>query len=462
MKKYTDVYTGEKITEYRCDDDGSFFDGTHAKTDRDFKTILNLQSDGEKLVRKIGVKPAEGWLASVNLFYPHCFRYTDDDGKRHEYVFGVNEQKRLAFYEFLENSTVIGTLPDKEFTQPPVYIDYNYEGRDYLLINGGDSGFFVFGKSFTEVSDNPHITGAVVFDGKLFACSTDNNPRVRYSSMINPTNWSGLQSSIYVYNDCGAVIGLALLGSSLYVFQERGMSRISKADSENYSVTKVFEWGERAYAGTAKVSGDCVWYFTSQGLYRFDGKNNKRMSDCFGDAFVGGEQSRIANYHGKTLIATRLNFPSDVYSESDADFSGNNALIVFDGDKPSVLGGVKVASFCRTYEKDVQGLAMYDGSIEFFCDDGGFDQTQFVGLAELNTTDFGTNSYKNVKAVEFSHEGAVVVELFADGKRTAYEFPEGKRFRRVDFRRSCRRFGLRILSFGGSISFPVIYYAEES
>ena len=247
MKSFTDKLTKEKIYEYRVDDSGDFADAQSEDSGKDVKIIVNMRKCGNVFRRGLNVKSAEGNFASINLGYPHCFKCIDKTGAEHDYVFGLNAENKLAFYDFTSAGTFVGTLSDVTLTKPPILIDYNYDGQNYLLINCGEKGFYVYDNEFTKLGANPLVTGAVIYDGKLFACSSDNYPRVRYCAMFNPKTWSGSQTSLYVYNECGMVRGLVNLKNYIYVFQDNGISRISKADSENYTVTKICETGEKAY-----------------------------------------------------------------------------------------------------------------------------------------------------------------------------------------------------------------------
>lgn len=462
MKSFTDKLTKEKIYEYRCDDSGNFADAESEVSGKDVKIIVNMRKCGNVFKRGLGVKAAEGNFASINLKYPHCFKCIDKAGAEHDYVFGLNADNKLAFYDFTSAGTFVGTLSAVTFTEPPIFIDYNYDGQNYLLINCGENGFYVYDKEFTKLSSNPMVTGAVIYDGKLFACSSDNYPRVRYCAMFNPKTWSGSQTSLYVYNECGMVRGLVNLKNYIYVFQDNGISRISKADSENYTVTKICETGEKAYGNTVRCSGDGAWFFTSRGLYRFDGSKLESKSEFLGSAFIGGEQSQIVGFHGKTYVATRLEFPSDVYSEQDADYAGNNALIVFGEDKAEVYCGYKIKSFCPLYEQDKLIFAMDDGSMKLLGEDDCSVSEGDKALFELNESDFGCAGKKCVKAVEFTHEGAVTAELYADGKKYSRSVATGKKSERIRFDAPGRKFALRIVSDGKALSSPVIYYSEEN
>ena len=458
MKSYSDALTGEKVYEYRCDDDGSFYDGKAGKTDKNVRRILNLEREGDAFSCKLNVSAAPSKFSALTLDYPYYFKKTDKTGAVREFVFGINAQKKLTFYEFRSSGTLVGTMPDVTFDEPPVFLSYNYDGSDYLLVNGGESGFYVFDDDFTKATTNPLVTNIAVFDGKLFACSSDNYPRVRFSPMSNPKNWSDY-SSLYVYNECGFARGLALLKNYLYVFQEKGVSKISRADSDNYSVTKMFEWGEKIYPQTIGVSGSEAWYFTKRGLYSFDGSENRNRGEFLGDMFVGGEQSRIIGFRGKTIVATRLDFPEDVYTETEENYSGNNAIVVFGDGSPKVYCGIKVKSFFPLYDDDVLVVATADVGMKTLSDSA--PEGSFKGLIELNESDFGTLRFKCVKSVVFSHSGEVEAEFFADGKKITRHYSRGKKDRRINLCVACKRFSARFIAYGGNISSPTIYYSEE-
>ena len=158
MKSFTDKLTKEKIYEYRVDDSGDFADAQSEASGKDVKIIVNMRKCGNVFRRGLNVKSAEGNFASINLGYPHCFKCIDKTGAEHDYVFGLNAENKLAFYDFTSAGTFVGALSDVTLTKPPILIDYNYDGQNYLLINCGEKGFYVYDNEFTKLGANPLVT----------------------------------------------------------------------------------------------------------------------------------------------------------------------------------------------------------------------------------------------------------------------------------------------------------------
>ncbi len=179
MKQTKDAITGQKIYEYDAPSIEKGMDYSCESAEK-VRVIYNLQVKDGAYYNWAGVECPQSFAERKfkNLHYHR--HYNRETGEDEHYVVGINDRNKLAYYRADQSSSVVRTVEDVEFTEEPVYIDYNYSGNDYLVINGKSAGFYVFdGEKLTEVEDNPKVTGAAIYDNKLFACSTENLPRVK-------------------------------------------------------------------------------------------------------------------------------------------------------------------------------------------------------------------------------------------------------------------------------------------
>lgn len=450
MRSYTDLMTNEKVYEYVCPygsdcyggDDGKYF-------------AHDMQYVNGRFAPLSGTKVYSPF-DSMKIRYPHYFRKEDSSGIMHDYIFGLNGENKLVYFDLDSPSSVQMTDDDVTYSTEPVFIDYNFNGKDYLIINGKDSGFFVYDGNFKEASENPLVTGAAVFDNKLFACSTENYPRVKYMTPSDPTSWSNNFASLSVYNECGMARNLATLKNYIYVFQENGISRIARADTENYSVAKIWQSGEKIYGETVKVVNNEAWFFSSAGLCRFDGSNVKRISPFPEGMRIGGEASRIEVFGDKVYVTTALGKTSEKMPLQ------NDTLIVFDGQtgEAAVYRDVNVRSFCALRARDEFMLAFADDSVAFI---GGADPISGenrCGEYTLEETDFGISGEKNVSFVKIRVTSNATVRIIADGKESVYDVTAKRRSQFLRINKRGEKFSLTVSTVGGEMFAPVIYFSE--
>lgn len=452
MKSFTDMLTGRKVYEWPCPLSGS----AAYSDDQCEVTALNAFCGKGRLFNALA-KYAPAPYDSMNIRWPHYFERHDADGTLlNRYVFGLNAQNKLIYFDLDAPSVISVTDEDVTYANEPVFIDYNYNGKDYLLINGGESGFFVFDGEFVKAGENPLVTGAALFDGKLFACSTENYPRVKYMAPAAPGAWSNNFSSLLVYNECGKAKNLAALKNYIYVFQEKGISRISSAQSDNYSVAKMWESGEELYGGTVRVAGDEIWFFTSRGLYRFDGGSVKAALPEIYAGRTGGKNSRLALFDGKIYAATAL--------DEGEDTEANNALLVMDvsGALLAVYTGVDIRSFC-TFGENRLMACFGDGSVAFLtdADQEGAQPLTLQPISVRVRAGTGGEGAKYLVAVKTACTQLFNVTVTADGKTRSYTLDGSNRARFVRDGRRTEAFDVTVSAAGGEITAPVLYYSEE-
>lgn len=452
MRSYTDMMTKEKVYEYVCPSEtkigGAEISGGYS--------VRDMLFSGEVF------KPLPGTnnrapFDTMKIRYPHYFRKEGADGIKRGYIFGLDESRRLVYFDAGEPSAVNVTLTDVVYDSEPVFIDYNFNGKDYLIVNGGESGFFVYDGNFYKAEENPLVTGAAMYDNKLFACSTENYPRVKYMTPSDPTSWSSNFASLSVYNECGMAKNIATLKNYIYVFQENGISRISRAETDNYSVAKIMQTGETIYGETVKTVGSDVWFFTSGGLYRFDGNRAEKIAYCSGAEIKGSRSARIEQFGGKIFAAARISFGTD----ADDGGEENNALIVADAVSgvSAVYCGVSVRSFCAMKDRGELMLSFYDDTVAFWENSELFLNEKRTGYYVLEKSVLGFPGRKNVSFVKMKTSGGAVITVTADGKKSVYNLTGKNRTQFVRINKTAEEFSLEIAT-QGEMTAPVIYFSE--
>lgn len=451
MKSFVDMLTGKKVNVWQCPD----FAGAEYSAEDCTASTRNLERAGGKFVKSLKKFSPQPY-SDMEIRYPHYFEQHNPDGtvlKR--YVFGLNKDKKLVYFDLEQPASVSVTREDVTYDREPVFIDYNYNGKDYLLINGAESGFFVFDGDFDKSEENPMVTGAALYDGKLFACSSDNFSGVKYMTPSAPGSWSSKFTALLVYNECGKAQSLATVKNYIYVFQTNGISRISRAQSDNYSVAKMWQCGEEIYGETVKVVGDEMWFFTSRGLYRFDGGSVKPALGA--DIFKAGRSSRIALYDGKIFAATHMG----------GDGEDNNALLVYDTatDEWGVYTDVGIVSFCAFKDSRLM-VCFSDDSVAFLSEREQEGET----LCALNdaagrflvNVNFGLQGRKQLAAIKIKTQSDAEITVYADGRARKYFVKGMARAQFLKDLRCAEQFAVEISAGQADFSAPVIYFSEEN
>lgn len=463
MKQTKDAITGQKIYECSPPSIKKGMDYSCGSSEN-AQIIYNLKADNGAYYNSLGIDCPASFESRrfKNLHYHR--HYNHETGENEHYVVGINAQNKLAYYRADVSSSIVRIIEGVEFTEDPVYINYNYSGNDYLVINGKSAGFYVFdGDKLTEVQDNPKVTGAAIYDNKLFACSTENLPRVKFMSIGKPDSWTVNFASLLVYNECGMVKGLATMGNSVYVFQEYGISKISKADTDDYSVSKIWQSGESVYENTICVCGDKIYFCTSGGIYEFGGSSVKKICEFLGSALIPSSYARITAFQGKIYFALKLNLPGEKYAY-DGNSYENNSLLIYDPDSGDneLYYGINIASMCAVPIVSQLILAFSDQTVGFLSRSGLIGDEPLAGYYRLRENDFGTGNRKTVQKIVLTVTADAKLMLYVDGRKYSYKI-KGR-----DYPQSIRtgRTGVKIgvaveMTGSGKLTPPTIYYTEN-
>lgn len=459
MESYSDKFTGEKVYVYHAPDISLGMD--YRASALKARVISGLQADGDRLTCKLGGHGTAPY-DSMNFKSIHYFRNIDKTtGEERDMIFGVNENGHLAHFSL--DSPATGAIVEAPiFNEAPVFINYNYNGTDFLVINGKSDGFYYFtGNMLYSIGSNPNVTGAAIYDNKLFACSTENYPRVKFMNLSNPDSWSVVFTSLLVYNECGMVRSLATMGSAVYVFHENGISKITKAGDDDYSVSKVWQTGEMIFGDTVKVCGNVIYFCTNAGIYCFDGSKVKRAFETFNGLYLPSPNARIVSADRKIYVA--LNVDATVFGgENDDFYYSNNALIVYDEecDVAWLYYGIAIESFCLIPKQNKILAALPGFTVEELDDSGVLGGKTIGGYYRLGESKLGTGKRKNIRKIEFVATHGAHVTLMTDGVKSEFDVPASDKKHVLRVGKTALTADVIIKATGGAIGAVEIHYSE--
>lgn len=465
MSYYEDRLTGAKMRYY---DTAKLLGGADYSGESMNKTKLryNFKVKCGVLTKSLGLKSAHSF-GGRRMQYVTCFRRYDQDEDRYfDQMVGVSTLGEFLYYDPTEESPVINTLPDFQVYGEVSFIRYTFNGTDYLIINAGMNGFYVWNGLTMRIPSNPKVSRIAIYDNKLFACSIDGFARVKHTTMSSPDGWGSDMKGLLLFNECGPGIGLATMKNYLYVFQESGISRISRIDnlSGDYDVSKVWHGSERIYEGSIATCGDEVFFCSGGGLYRFNGQTVRRVLHALDGYLTPDAQTRSCFYGGKLYIAARAKIDGEAFGSETSAIYHNNVLVVYEPetDKFELIRGVCVTDFCVTpdFDRLLAVVGGYETCEITPC--GEFLGETLHKCFECTATDLGSNNKKTLKGVRMGNNVPVELTVIVDGVESFYEIPPGAvRFIRLHGTGYHLSFRLKTVCADPEISLPVFAYAEE-
>ena len=214
--------------------------------------------------------------------------------KRNDYVNGVNDDRIIA-YSTSGNMFVVSAsggaytqIAGLTFTKKPIGVCYNYNSKDVIIFSAEGEGIKIYdGNSVVTVPDAPPVTSMCIHNERLFITSGGVDGALWFSDDFDPTNWNVSLTEagfIDMSDERGEMLEAVAFGGHVYVFRDYGVSRVTAyADQSEFSVSHLLVSCGKICKHTITVCGDCILFFASDGLYRFDGYNAVKISEPWFD-----------------------------------------------------------------------------------------------------------------------------------------------------------------------------------
>lgn len=204
-------------------------------------------------------------------------------------------------YEWQIGGNSLKKLASLKFASTPVCVCYNFNGEDVAIFSSTAGGMKIYdGNNVTSVSDAPTVSSMCVHNERLFVTdgSTDNS--LWFSDDFDPTNWAISLSEagfIDMSGFRGRLLKVVCFGGYVYVFRTYGITRVTAyGDQSEFSVVDLYVSSGKILEESITVCGDCILFFASDGLYRFDGLNAKRISDAYSEFINLTDEDVIGEY----------------------------------------------------------------------------------------------------------------------------------------------------------------------
>ena len=308
------------------------------------------------------------------------------------------------------------------FSQQPTGVCYNYNGKDVIFLSSEKDGLIMYdGETWQKVDGAPPITSMCIHSERLFITSGGVDGALWFSDDFDPTNWNISLSEagfIDLGNARGEMLCVLPLGSHLFVFTSFGVSRITAyGDQTEFSVSHLLVSCGKIFKNTVMHCGDCIMFFASDGLYRFDGYDAVRVSDPWFN-LVDPNPDWVKGVYFNGYAYFLLNFIVDGKSQSGVLMTKPNG-----SDSVILLVGM-VSEIAVVKSDDEYKLLAYERLYRCICEckEGeGFCGDEIDMAWHSKRSDFGISAkIKRLTEVSLNSNLPLKLTVEADGKESCY------------------------------------------
>ena len=316
------------------------------------------------------------------------YKYYSEYNNRYDYILiGFGTDNKLHFINLFSYSTTVYDLSDFTFNEEPNALTFRIKGKDVIGFCSSKDPLLVWycDDEPYQVTTVPKLESICLHNERLFAIDSEKNYLVRYSSNLNPLDWttnitttSGGEIELNDFK--GLLRNLVSFSDNVYVFRDFGISKISSyASNSVYTAVNIYNASSKIYCKTACVCGENIYFLAEDGLYKFDGFSVVKIDIKFSKLFSNKSQENAVTcfFNGKLYIACSLDYEDEYVIGQESEQFINNSLIEFDvvSQEYSIIRGVDIS--CMLAIKDLsisKMLLCLNNSLGYkiweLCDDG--------------------------------------------------------------------------------------------
>jgi len=307
--------------------DGSLRDGMGVESlkfrslnsDRDYYKPINNPPDDSFVM---GCWLFTAWSTEFNIHRPFLILYTSKGEFYYNRIHSVTSE--LVKIEGLR------------FTQKPILASFNLNGEDTLILVSESDGMYIwqYPSIVRKIENAPPISSMCVHDDKLFVTTFGEKRKVWYSETLNPTAFTmdAITGGFFEMNDeFGCSNKVISFEGYLYVIRDFNIAKLVSYEGKEYKISQLYVSNGRIYENSVCVCGNQIVYLASDGIYRFDGNNAKKLELSINKLIEGVDNSdAVAGYsNGYYYLACRLNYGDNILIDNEVPegYYTNNALI---------------------------------------------------------------------------------------------------------------------------------------
>lgn len=210
------------------------------------------------------------------------FQFYDQSVQVDTVVF-CDEDNKIYYYKLGEEYPQFVRLDNINFSSTPTVETFIKDGKNTMILCSQTDNMWVWDgiSEPYEVLDAPKVSNMAVAMERLFVVSQSHPYSVLYSDDLDPSNWSimsGEAGEICFNDNLGRVLKVFALDNYLYVVRDYGIIKIYALSSNgNFHKSIVYMSTCEIYKNTLCTVGDKIVFYCGDGVYSFDGLNNKKL-----------------------------------------------------------------------------------------------------------------------------------------------------------------------------------------
>ena len=387
-------------------------------------------------------------------------RVADTEGKIEDLILMYGSNKKI-YCAIAYGPADIFLDTDVTLNAKPSILTYVYNGFETVVMTSPEDLLYTWNGSNPTASEKAlHLSSICCHYERLFASSSDEKNRIRFSEDFNILNWEETSQAggfIELVDERGQVNKVLSFNDYVYILRDYGISRLSAyGDQSQFAITHLNLSSNKIYSNTACLCGDRIILLTQDGLkfivgstlYDFDFKINN---------LINKEKINYANacyYNNKYYLAINLNFEDNekIGCENEVDYK-NNALIEFDIDSQrlNIMRGVDISHICAVKVNEINKLIFcFNGqnasTIGELCDSGNLFEEKLPKCWITPTSDLGINKKKVVRNLKILTNQPLTITLFSEKETQTLKVCPSKYVQTLQTNLIGYRIGLKIFT----------------
>jgi hypothetical protein len=235
----------------------------------------------------------------------YLYEYFDDYTNMDKtLIFALDDDCEL--YEISLDNNQIFSL-NIEFESEPVVFQNNE--KIYFYSKNDKFIYFYKSDSYISVSNFIDLQDYVNYQNKLFFATRDNPFTLFYTEKIDIEDIDeslSLYENVSLSNSDGKILKIIYFKGSIFVIQQYAISKLSGTEG-NYYFSSNCTINSRIFEGTIGKVNDYIIFYTTSGLYLFDGNEIKQIFNSVIDGFkVDANLAKALVFNNKYYFLTSV------------------------------------------------------------------------------------------------------------------------------------------------------------
>jgi len=373
--------------------------------------------------------------SSADIKFLAGYRYFDSSYAEKRVLFAVNSAGNIYMSDL-----------SSAFSKLPVILSGRVTLLSYTDLNGNDLAVFVAqngayaydgnAAKFTAIHGIPAALCAELHSERLFVLKEDGYT-LAFSNALDITDWTEEEQGaghVSLPSDKGNIIAMKSFGGYLYLFRERGITRLrAMGDVMNFQHIELDVHCGNIYKDSIVECGEYIAFASDGGAFLFDGASVKKVSDEAADLVDFSSVTSAAKFRNCALMCVKFKKALPAYggkggvSTSEAaayslySSEGERATILIDGEESAAY----ILPYPAQYLANIGETAYVfdaDKNIGKLYETAKHERGEYMGESlpcvwDSGLTDFSLDGeIKALRVVRVRGEGDYVITAY-NGKR---------------------------------------------